>query len=105
MAGILQNGLATQAGNRDGLPEATVFAQRARRLQDNMVENMVLFVPLVLVAQAAGVSDAQTAMGAQLFFYARVVHAGIYLVGIPWLRTLAWAAALVGMLMIAAALV
>ena len=104
LAGILQNGLATQAAARDGLPEPTVFAKRARRLQDNMIENMVLFVPLVLVAQAAGVSNADTVMGAQLFFWARVAHAGIYLAGIPWLRPAAWAVSVVGMIMIAAAL-
>ena len=104
MAGILQNGLAAQASARDGLPEPTVFAKRARRLQDNMVENMVLFVPLVLAAQAAGISSAETVMGAQLFVVARVLHAGIYLAGIPWIRSLAWAGGVVGMMMIAFAL-
>ena len=102
---IIQNGLATQAGARDGLSEPTVFIKRARRLQDNMIENMVLFVPLVLAVQVAGVSSAQTAMGAQIFVVARLLHALIYLAGIPWLRPLAWAVSVVGMLMIGAALI
>lgn len=104
LGGILQNGLATQAGARDGLPEPSVFAKRARRLQDNMIENMVLFVPLVLAAQAAGVSTAQTALGAEIFVIARVLHALIYLAGIPWLRPVAWAGGVVGMGMILLAL-
>ncbi len=104
LGGILQNGLATQAGARDGLPEPSVFAKRARRLQDNMIENMVLFVPLVLAAQAAGVSTAQTALGAEIFVIARVLHAVIYLAGIPWLRPVAWAGGVVGMGMILLAL-
>jgi uncharacterized MAPEG superfamily protein len=104
LGGILQNGLATQAGARDGLPEPSVFAKRARRLQDNMIENMVLFVPLVLAAQAAGVSTAQTALGAEIFVIARVLHAVIYLAGIPWLRPVAWAGGVVGMGMILTAL-
>ena len=104
LGGILQNGLATQAGARDGLPEPSVFAKRARRLQDNMIENMVLFVPLVLAAQAAGVSTAQTALGAEIFVIARVLHALIYLAGIPWLRPVAWAGGVVGMGMILTAL-
>lgn len=104
LAGILQNGLATQAAARDGLPEPTVFAKRARRLQDNMIENMVLFVPLVLAVQVAGVSNADTVMGAQIFVVARVFHAGIYLAGIPWIRPLAWAVSVVGLIMIASAL-
>ena len=98
---ILQNGLATQAGPRDDLPEPTAFIKRARRLQDNMIENMVLFVPLVLAVQVAGVNDAATAVGAQLFFVARVIHALIYWAGVPWVRPLAWAASLVGLVMIA----
>jgi len=105
IGGILQNGLATQAGARDGLPEPTVFMKRARRLQDNMIENMVLFVPLVLAAQAAGISNAETVMGAQIFVVARLLHALIYLAGIPWLRPAAWAGAVVGMVMIGSALV
>ena len=104
IGGILQNGLATQAAARDGLPEATVFMKRARRLQDNMIENMVLFVPLVLTAQVAGVSNAETAMGAQIFVAARLLHALIYLAGIPWLRPLAWGVSVVGMVMIGSAL-
>jgi uncharacterized MAPEG superfamily protein len=105
IGGILQNGLATQAGARDGLPEPTVFMKRARRLQDNMIENMVLFVPLVLAAQVAGISNAETVMGAQIFVVARLLHALIYLAGIPWLRPAAWAGAVVGMVMIGSALV
>ena len=104
LGGILQNGLATQAGARDGLPEPSVFAKRARRLQDNMIENMVLFIPLVLAAQAAGVSTAQTALGAEIFVIARVLHAVIYLAGIPWLRPVAWAGGVVCMGMILLAL-
>ena len=104
LGGILQNGLATQAGARDGLPEPSVFAKRARRLQDNMIENMVLFIPLVLAAQAAGVSTAQPALGAEIFVIARVLHAVIYLAGIPWLRPVAWAGGVVGMGMILLAL-
>ncbi len=105
LAAIVQNGLAAQAGSRDDLPEPTVFIKRAQRLQNNMIENMVLFVPLILAAQAAGVSDSTTAAGAQLFVIARVVHAALYLAGTPWVRPLAWAVSMVGLLMIASSLV
>ncbi len=104
VAGILQNGLAAQAGARDDLPEPTAFSKRARRLQDNMIENMVLFVPLVLAVQAAGVSSANTALGAQIFVVARVIHAGIYLAGVPAIRPLAWAVSILGLIMIGSAL-
>jgi len=38
--------------------------------------------------------------GAQLFFWARVAYAVIYLAGWPWVRTAAWAVSVIGLLMI-----
>ena len=98
---ILANGVTAQAGARDDLPEPSVFNQRCVRLRNNMLENMVMFTGLVLVAHAADVSTANTVLGAQIFFFARVVHAVIYIAGIPLVRPLAWFAGVVGMAMIA----
>jgi uncharacterized MAPEG superfamily protein len=94
-------GLPALAGNREGLPEMTGFAWRAKRAHLNMVENMVLFTALVLIATIAGKANAMTAMGALIFFWARLVYALIFLLGIAWLRTVAWAVSVVGMVMIA----
>ena len=98
---VIQNGLATMAGSRDTLPEPSVFARRGDRAAVNMLENMVLFVPLVLAAQIAGISNDSTILGAQLFLTGRLAHAIVYLAGWPWVRTLAWFVAVVGMAMIA----
>jgi uncharacterized MAPEG superfamily protein len=97
-------GLNTLAGNRDGLPTLSGFAGRARRAHLNMLENMVLFTALVLIAAVANKANATTATGALIFFWARLAYAVIYLIGIPWLRTLAWAVAVIGMVMIASQL-
>ena len=97
-------GLTTLAGNRDRLPEYTGFAGRAKRAHLNMLENMVVFTALVLIAAVAGKANATTATGAMIFFWARVAYAVIYLIGIPWLRTLAWAVSVVGMAMIVSVL-
>ena len=43
-------GLPTLAGNREGLPEITGWAGRAKRAHLNMIENLVLFAALVLIA-------------------------------------------------------
>ena len=96
-----QVGLPTLAGNRDGLPEIVGWAGRARRAHLNMIENLLLFSALVLIAAVAGKANAMTAMGAMIFFWARLAYAVIYLIGIPWLRTLAWFVAVIGMAMIA----
>ena len=94
-------GLPTLAGNRDGLPEYKGFAGRAKRAHLNMVENMVLFTALVLIAAVAGKANATTAMGAMIFFWARLVYALVYLIGVPWLRTVVWFVSVIGMVMIA----
>jgi len=94
-------GLTALAGNRDDLPVLTGLAGRARRAHLNMIENMVLFAALVLIAAVAGKANATTAMGALVFFWARLAYAVIYLLGVPWLRTAAWFVSVVGMVMIA----
>jgi len=65
-----------------------------------MVENLVPFAALALAAQIAGKDGALTALGTQLFFWCRLAHAGVYIVGIPYLRTLLWAVSVVGMALI-----
>jgi uncharacterized MAPEG superfamily protein len=100
-AATLAVGLPQLAGNREGLPEATGFGWRAKRAHLNMVENMVLFTALVLIAAVAGKANAATAMGALIFFWGRLIYAVIFLLGIPWLRTVAWTVSVIGMVMIA----
>jgi uncharacterized MAPEG superfamily protein len=97
----LQVGLDKLAGNREGLPELSGWAGRAQRAHLNMLENLILFAILVLVAQAAGVRNSGTLLGAQLFFWGRVAHAVLYLAGIPWARTAAWFVSVIGLVLIA----
>ena len=96
----MQVGLAALAGNRDDAPPLVGFAGRASRAHRNMLENLVLFAALVLTAQALNRFDATTALGAQLFFWGRLVYALVYWIGVPWLRTGVWAVSLVGLLLI-----
>ena len=97
---IAQNGLMAQAGSRDNLPEPSVVRQRMQRLSANMQENLVLFAVVVLVASAAGVSNETTALGASIFFYARVAHAIVYAAGWPMIRPLFYFAGLYGVVSI-----
>ena len=100
-AGILSNGLMAQAGSRDELPQKRVFHARVTRLRDNMIENLLMFAPVVLVAQAMGVSNDMTILGAQLFFFSRLAHAVIYLMAVPLVRPVAFAIAWAGIILIA----
>ena len=97
---IGQNGLSAQAGSRDRLADPSVLRKRLQRLTANMQENLVMFGLVVFIAHAAGVSNDQTALGASLFFYARVAHAVVYAFGWPSIRPFCWFVSFVGVTMI-----
>ena len=96
----LQVGLPTLAGNRENLPVFTGWAGRAQRAHHNMLESLVLFAALVLICIISGKSNATTLLGAQIFFWARLAYAVIYLAGIPWLRTAVWFVSVIGLILI-----
>ena len=102
--GILKLGMGPFLTNRDEMPDMTVWNKRACRTRDNSLENLALFAPLVLIAHVSGNAGDQTALGATIFFWSRVAHAIVYLAGIAYVRTLAWASGVIGMALIAAAL-
>lgn len=97
---IMTWGLVDAVGYPASPPELPAWARRATRVHANMVENLAPFAALVLVAHVAGLANETTALGAVIFFWARVVHAVVFTLGIPWLRTLAFVVSWVGMLMI-----
>jgi uncharacterized MAPEG superfamily protein len=101
VAGVLpQVGLPRAAGNRENFPEATGWAGRAVRAHRNLLENLILFAILVLIANAQKISNPMTVLGAQLFFWARVVYVPVYVIGIPWVRTLVYSFSLAGLVLI-----
>lgn len=105
LAAQAQVGLGVLAGNREGLAPLTGFAGRAQRAHQNMLESLPLFIALVLIAQVAGKANASTLLGCQLFIWGRLAHWIIYLIGIPWLRTIAWLVAVIGLIVIFAQLI
>jgi len=96
----LQVGLPLLAGNREGLPPFTGWVGRAMRAHRNMLENLVLFTALVLTAVVAGRTNEMTLLGAQLFVWARLVYAAVYLAGVPWVRTGLWFVSMIGLVLI-----
>ena len=96
----LQVGLVALAGNREGLPPCTGWAGRAQRAHRNMLESLVLFAALLLIALASQKTNSTTLLGAQLFVWARAVYALVYLFGIPWLRTAIWLVSVIGLALI-----
>jgi uncharacterized MAPEG superfamily protein len=97
---LMQVGLLTLVGNRENFPEIKGWGGRAARAHRNMIENLVLFAAVVLAAVAAGKTNDVTLLGAQIFFWARLAYAAIFLAGIPWARTAAWTVSIIGLLMV-----
>ena len=100
LGAMQQVGLPALAGNREGMAPLTGWAGRAQRAHRNMLENLVIFAAFVLVAQIANRTNGMTLLGAELFFWARLAYAVVYVAGIAWLRTGIWAVSLVGLILI-----
>jgi uncharacterized MAPEG superfamily protein len=96
-------GMRVAFGNRENVPEASPAAARADRAARNMLENMILFVAVLVAAHRAGASQESLDLGARLFFYSRVSYFLVYLAGISYIRTLFWLSGMVGVGVIAAA--
>lgn len=97
-----QRGLKWNAGNRDGEPlPLTGLAARAARANANFLETFPFFAAAVSAVVLAHQQSSHTALGAQLYFWGRLVYLPIYVIGIPYLRTLIWAVAFWGLLQVA----
>lgn len=77
---------------------------RIHRAQLNLLETLPLFVAAVLVAHVAGRNSDMTLLGAQIYLGARVLYVPLYAFGVPLARSLAWVAAMAGLVMILAAI-
>ena len=96
-----QRGLGWNAGPRDGLAQPlTGGAGRLDRAARNFLETFPFFAAAVLMLSLAHKETAQTALGAQLYFWARVLYVPAYAAGISYVRTMIWAAALVGLILV-----
>jgi len=102
LVGRLQTpgGVQWGIGNRAEPFQPPEWAARAQRAHLNLVENLAPFAILVLVAHVGGKANALTALGAQLFFWARVAHVAVYTAGITGVRTAVFFVGMLGELLI-----
>jgi uncharacterized MAPEG superfamily protein len=72
-------------------PEQPLWAERAQRAHLNMVETMPAFIAVVIgstfLVNDANQSITAIASWCAVFFWARVGHAVVYILGVPYLRT------------------
>ncbi len=80
---------------------AWVWGNRAYSAHMNAVENLAVFAPLVIVVYLTGSSNAVTAMACEVYFWARLIHAIFYIVGVPYVRTFSWTVGFIASLTLA----
>lgn len=111
--GLVQLVIASMATNRDvGLPynlsprdvppaaPVGTLAGRLQRAFNNFRETFALFAASVLLVVVLNRHDQTSAIGAQLYFWARLVYVPVYALGIQIVRTIVWAVSIVGLVMV-----
>ena len=94
-------GLAYNLSPRDmPPPSVSPVAARMQRAFHNFRETFVYFAVAVLVVTMLNRTNATTALGAQLYFWARLIYVPVYAAGIAGVRTLIWAASIAGLVMV-----
>ena len=83
-------------------PQVALVTARFLRAFHNFRETFVYFAVAVLVVTVLNKTNATTALGAQLYFWARLVYVPVYAAGIPFARTLIWGASFAGLVMVLA---
>ncbi len=72
-------------------PKQPLWAERAQRAHLNMVETMPAFIAVVIgssfLVESSASNIATIASWCSVFFWARIVHAVVYILGIPYIRT------------------
>lgn len=94
-----QRGLKWNIGNRDDtLQPLGKYAQRANRASRNFLETFPFFAAITLAVVVADRTGAQTALGAEIYLISRLIYLPVYIIGIPYLRSLAYIASIWGIL-------
>ena len=101
LGGLVDQGLPYNISSRDlPPPSITLITARLQRAFGNFRETFVYFAVAVLVVTTMVKNNPASALGAQLYFWSRVAYVPVYAAGIPVLRTLIWAASIVGLVMV-----
>ena len=103
---VREHGLAWHASARDRKkrPQSRL-AGRAERTSHNFRETYPAFVALGLALAVANPASVLGYYGAIIWFLARIAYVPLYLLGVTYVRSLAWVAAMLGLSMMFLAVV
>ena len=98
-------GLPWGTGPRDeGWPALGKIGGRVERAWKNFIETFPLFAAAILMVHALNMQTATSALGAQIYIWARFFYVPAYVIAIPFVRTLLWIASLVGIVLVMSAI-
>ena len=109
---LLQSSIATKelgrawnAGPRDeDIKPKSPLAGRAKRASENFRETYPAFIVLLMGLAVGGDWGNLGFIGVLVWYLGRIVYIPLYLAGIPYVRSLVWLVAMVGLLMMALAI-
>jgi len=85
--------------NRDSPLEGVApWGARAVRAHDNLAGNLAMYAAVIGIAYLTGATNGTTMVAGTVLLIARVLHAIVYILGIPYLRTGIFGTAQVAML-------
>jgi uncharacterized MAPEG superfamily protein len=99
-----QQGLKWAGGPRDEHRPVTGVAARLERAFKNYMETFPLFAVAVIADLTAEKMGILTWWGSILYVGARIIYVPLYAYGVSWWRSLTWFVAVIGLLMVTAAL-
>ena len=97
---VAQHGLRYGMSPRDENKPLTGIGARLQRAFANYMQTFPFFAGAVLVAHVAGRHGWLTVVGAQLYFWARLVYVPLYAAGVPIFRTVAFVISVIGIILI-----
>ena len=96
----LELGSSWNAGPRDEERKpSSALAGRAERALRNFQETYPPFIGLALALVVSGQAGGLGATGSLVWIFARIAYIPLYMLGIPYIRSLVWVGSVVGLVM------
>ncbi len=95
----IQHGFVYSATSRDHEPPPNIWTARGNKALRNFLETYPVFIALAVAIELSGRTEPVTQWGAHIWFWSRWVYLPLYVLGVPYLRTMIWCVAAIGLLM------
>ena len=96
-----QYGTKWNVGARDEeLPPPQPIVGRLARAQANFYETFPVYAAAALIVSVAGLTDRWTQIGALMWIAGRVIYLPLYALGTPYVRSVAWAVSVIGIVLV-----